>query len=297
MGAHDKVVDGFRFMPPTLRSWFKKDIPDDDYKGLIPWTPLKRPVPQTTFALMTSAGISLKTDPPFDMEQEKRNPLWGDPTHREIPRNSLQDQIDANHLHVFTGFIKEDMNVILPLQRFDEFEREGTIGRLAPTGYSFYGYQHDPSFLLNETMPKVAAKMRDEGVEAVLITPACPLCCRIVGWVARYLEGQGFSTLCLTMVPEFHRLIGIPRVAAIEYPFGRPVGQAHDAQGQRAVLLAAISCLEKAGKPGEVFHLPFTWPEESKETVWHPPEISPILRFFQSDIRKMREQEKKQGPV
>jgi hypothetical protein len=118
-----------------------------------------------------------------------------------------------------------------------------------------------------------------------------------VGLVARYLEAQGFSTICLTMVPEFHRLIGIPRVAAIEYPFGRIVGQVHDARGQREVLLKTISCLEKARQPGEVFHLPFTWPEEPKETKWHPPEISPILKLFQAEIKKMREQERKPGPT
>jgi hypothetical protein len=61
---------------------------------------------------------------------------------------------------------------MLPLARFREFEEEKIIGRLAPTSYSYYGYQHDPTVLLNETMPKVASKMREEGVEAVLLTPA-----------------------------------------------------------------------------------------------------------------------------
>jgi hypothetical protein len=28
---------------------------------------------------MTSAGISMKTDPPFDVAREKREPAWGDP--------------------------------------------------------------------------------------------------------------------------------------------------------------------------------------------------------------------------
>lgn len=169
---HEKVVDGFRFMPPTLRAWLSKDIPETDYRGEIPWTPLKKPVSRTMFSLMTSAGINLKADPPFDMEREKREPFWGDPTHREIPRDTSQDQIDANHLHVDTSFIKDDINVILPITRFAEFEREGLIGSLAPTCYSFYGYQHDFTVLMEITMPKVAAKMHDEGVEAVVLTPA-----------------------------------------------------------------------------------------------------------------------------
>lgn len=170
--THDKIVDGFRFMPPTLKAWLGKDIPDKDFTGVIPWTSLKKPASRTTFSLMTSAGISLKTDPPFDMEREKREPMWGDPTHREIPRDTPQEAIDVNHLHVDTRFIREDINVILPITRFAEFEKEGVIGSLAPTCYSFYGYQHDFSYLLEQTLPKVAAKMHAEGVAAVVLTPA-----------------------------------------------------------------------------------------------------------------------------
>jgi hypothetical protein len=118
-----------------------------------------------------------------------------------------------------------------------------------------------------------------------------------VGLVARYLEEQGFSTLCLSMTPEFNRQVGIPRVAAIEYPYGRTVGQVHDAPGQRQVLLEALATMEKAEKPGQVFHLPFTWPEDPKDTKWHPPEISPILKFFKDEIRKTRQQENKPGSV
>jgi len=109
-----------------------------------------------------------------------------------------------------------------------------------------------------------------------------------VGLVARFLENQGFSTVVLTMTPEFNRQVGIPRVAAIEYPFGRPVGQVKDVQGQRDVLLAALSVLEKAQNPGQVVHLPFTWPESPKDTRWHPPEISPIIKVFFGDIKKAR---------
>lgn len=89
------------------------------------------------------------------------------------------------------------------------------------------------------------------------------------------------------MTPEFHREVGIPRVAAIEYPYGRPVGQVGDREGQRAVLLEALKVFEKAQKPGEIFHLPFEWPEEPKETKWHPPEISPIVKMYLEQIKKL----------
>jgi D-proline reductase (dithiol) PrdB len=168
----EKVVDGFHFMPPSLGAWIGKDIPEEQFGGHIPWTPLKKPISETAFALMTSAGISMKTDPPFDMEREKREPEWGDPTSRKITANAGPADIDVNHLHINTDYIKQDINVILPLTRFQEFEKEGIIGRLAATSYSYYGYQPPyPKELLEETAPAVADSMREEGVEAVLLTP------------------------------------------------------------------------------------------------------------------------------
>jgi len=168
----EKVVNGFQFMPPSLGAWIGKDIPTEPFSGDIPWTPLKKPLRETTFTLMTSAGISMTTDPPFDVEREKQEPAWGDPSSRQIPATAGQKDIAVNHLHINTDYIKEDINVILPLKRFKEFEKEGIIGRLTPHSYSFYGFQPDPSELLTQTMPKVADQMQAENVEAVLLTPA-----------------------------------------------------------------------------------------------------------------------------
>jgi hypothetical protein len=95
------------------------------------------------------------------------------------------------------------------------------------------------------------------------------------------------------MTPEFHREIGIPRVAAIEYPYGRAVGQVDDLEGQRQVLLETLSFMENAGNPGKVYHLPFTWPEEPKHTQWQPPEISPIIKLFLDEIKKIGAEAKK----
>ncbi len=88
------------------------------------------------------------------------------------------------------------------------------------------------------------------------------------------------------MTPEFNREIGIPRIAAIEYPYGRVVGEVNDTKGQRRVLLETLSVLDAAKKPGEVVHLPYTWPEDPRNTKWHPPEASPIIKMFLKEIKK-----------
>jgi D-proline reductase (dithiol) PrdB len=168
----EKLVDGFRFLPPGLKAWIRTFIPEGDFKGYIPWTPLTKPLSQTTLSVVTSAGISLKSDPPFDMEREKREAVWGDRSFRTIPRQTTEAEIDVNHLHINTSYVKQDMNVILPLARMAEFEAEGIIGQLAPHAYSFYGFQWQSTDFLKEAIEPISKKMKTEGVEAVFLTPA-----------------------------------------------------------------------------------------------------------------------------
>jgi D-proline reductase (dithiol) PrdB len=167
-----RIVDGLRFIPPGLRAWILNDIPKEDFKGNIPWTPMAKPISKTTIGMVTSAGISLKTDPPFDMEREKRDPFCSDRSYRTIPRGTTESDIDVNHLHINTNYIKRDINVILPLARMAEFEKEKIIGRLAPTAYSFYGFQWQNTDFLKEAIKPISRRMRSEGVEAVFMTPA-----------------------------------------------------------------------------------------------------------------------------
>ena len=95
----------------------------------------------------------------------------------------------------------------------------------------------------------------------------------------------------VTPTYEFTRAVGIPRSAAIEYPYGRPMGQVGDREDQREVLFKALEVLEKAKRPGEVWHLPFTWPEEPKKTDWQPPEMSPLIKIHLEEIKKARRQQ------
>jgi len=168
----EKRVDGFRFLPPGLKAWVNTFIPAEEFKGYIPWTPMSKPLNQTTIALVTSAGISLNIDPPFDMERERKEIFWGDRSYRIIPRGTTEKDIDVNHLHINTKYIRQDINVMLPLERMAEFEQEGLIGQLAPSSFSFYGYQWQNNDFLREAIEPISKKMKSEGVEAVLMTPA-----------------------------------------------------------------------------------------------------------------------------
>ncbi len=172
MDASEKTVNGFRFLPPGLAAWIRRRIPEGEFKSAIPWAPMARPLNHATLALVTSAGISLKSQAPFDMEREKREPLWGDRSYRAIPRGSAAKDIQARHLHINTAYIEQDINVMLPLERMAEFEQEGIIGRLADTHYSFYGFQWENLDFIREAIAPMAVQMQAEGVGAALLTPA-----------------------------------------------------------------------------------------------------------------------------
>jgi D-proline reductase (dithiol) PrdB len=173
MQPSGKIVDGFHFLPPSLAAWIRKTIPDAPFEGPIPWAPLKQPVARTTFALVTSAGIRLRSDPPFDMEREKREPTWGDRSHRTIPKDpARRREIAVNHLHINPDYILQDINVMLPIDRMAELEREGAIGRLAETHYAFYGFQWESTEFVETAIAPMAAQMAREEVQAALLTPA-----------------------------------------------------------------------------------------------------------------------------
>lgn len=108
-----------------------------------------------------------------------------------------------------------------------------------------------------------------------------------MGLVARAIEAAGITTVTLNMIWPYQRLVGMPRVAAIEHPFGRPYGDVGDRRTQREVLLAALRLAETAREPGHVEHLPCVWHEAPEQTKWQPDEPSPIIEWI-----KKRQQQK-----
>ena len=142
----------------------------------IPWTPLSRPLAECKFGLVTSGGPYCQGfEPPFDVERERQQPTWGDSTYRTLPTDVQQPKVGASHLHLNTRDVLEDLNILLPIRRFQELVTEGRIGGLARNVYSFMGYQGfppDTSAWEKVYGPQVAEKLNAEEVDCVLLTPS-----------------------------------------------------------------------------------------------------------------------------
>lgn len=163
------TVDSFKWLPPALANYYKGlPIQKED----VPWTPLGKPLSRCRISLLSSAGIYVKgKQPPFDLDRERREPLWGDPSYRAVPRDVRREEIGVAHLHINTGDIEADMNVALPVHRFLELEEAGEIGSLAPTSYSVMGFQQSQDEWRDNYGPEIARRMKEEGVDVAFLTP------------------------------------------------------------------------------------------------------------------------------
>jgi D-proline reductase (dithiol) PrdB len=132
------------------------------------------PVGEATIALLSSAGLYIEgQQDPFDVERERENPTWGDPTYRVIPRDVPQSSIGASHLHLNTRDFLIDFNVALPIRAFAELEAEGRIGRMADEHYAFMGFQErGAKEWRTRYAPEVARRLKDAGVHALVLAPA-----------------------------------------------------------------------------------------------------------------------------
>jgi D-proline reductase (dithiol) PrdB len=136
-------------------------VPDE-----VPWTPYTGRPSEQTMAWITTGGLYLRdTQPPFDTES-----IHGDPSFRVIPKSVRQEKLGIAHAHYDHGLVEQDLNTILPIDRSVELEKEGLIGKLAESHYSF-SYVNDVVPLVQETIPEVIRRLEVEEVDVLFLVP------------------------------------------------------------------------------------------------------------------------------
>jgi len=95
----------------------------------IPWTPLVRPISQATVAIVTTSGVHLRRDKPFQLNS--------DSSFRVIPRDAKAADLTITHQAYDRTDALRDINLVFPLERLRELEAEGVIGRVADEHFGF----------------------------------------------------------------------------------------------------------------------------------------------------------------
>ena len=166
------TVDPFRFTGRTVAKIIEKRISDEKKVFEIPWAPVNKKISESKVALLTTAGISMKSDQPFDMETERDKGNWGDPSWRLIEPEATSADIDVNHLHIDTSYIERDINVALPTAILKNLALSGVIRSVASKHYSIMGFQgDDSSHLANISSPEIANHMKQDKVDLAILAP------------------------------------------------------------------------------------------------------------------------------
>jgi len=165
-----ETVDSFRFISGITKRMIKNWIGMEKPRP-IPWTPLAKPLSECTVTLISSAGIALKTDTPFDQEGERQNPWWGDPTYRVLPVSATSDDVRLYHLHIDPACAEQDLNCLFPLEHLQAMEAKHRIGRAGSRHYSYMGYILNPERLLRETVPALIRDLKADLADVVVLVP------------------------------------------------------------------------------------------------------------------------------
>jgi D-proline reductase (dithiol) PrdB len=219
----------------------------------IPWQPLAHGLPETRVALVSTAGLHRRGEPPFRALEE---PL-GDASFRVVPHGTPAAELDLEAPYVDPKYVQRDPEVALPLRALEALARAGRV-RAAARHYSFCGGILRPFPALRAGAREIAADLRADGVEALLLIPTCSICVHSVALLAGELEELGLSTVALSLLPELSRIVGVPRTLALRFPFGAPCGDPGNEALQQAVVGEALALLAEAER-GTVRESALAW--------------------------------------
>ena len=144
--------------PAQAKRLAELECPDFETRPWVSGSPLAR----RRVAIVSSAGLVRRGENPF---------RGRDPDYRAIPSETKPEDLLISHVSINfdrTGF-QEDWNVVFPLDRLNELARDGEIGSVAGTHYSFMGAT-DPVQMETHAR-ELAGRLKQDSVDAVILSP------------------------------------------------------------------------------------------------------------------------------
>lgn len=135
----------------------------------IPWAPLSKPLPECRMALVTTGGVHLQGDPPFEVDDPH-----GDPSFRRIPADAPADALTITHPYYDHTDAEQDRNLVLPMDILQELRASGEVGGATAEFFSFMGHIEGPHLktLIQETALDAAREIRRQQADVALLVPA-----------------------------------------------------------------------------------------------------------------------------
>jgi glycine/betaine/sarcosine/D-proline reductase family selenoprotein B len=248
----------------------------------VPFAPLKKPLAECRIGLITTAA-------PYQPGKGDQGPgaayNGGAKFYRVYSGDTAVDH-DLRISHIGYDRIHttaEDSGTWVPLPALRRLAAAGRIGAVAPR---FHGAPTNRSHrtTLDQDGPELLARVREDGCDAVILVPNCPVCHQTISLVARHLEANGIPTVVMGCAKDIVEHAGVARFLFSDFPLGNSAGKPHDPASQEATLELALRVLESAPGPRTTVQNPLRW---SDNPDWKL-DYSNIARLSPEEIARRR---------
>jgi hypothetical protein len=254
----------------------------------VPFQALNKPLSQISLTLVTTAA-------PYQPDKGPQGPrapynaapkfyqVYSGDTAKDHDVRVAHVAIDRKHTHM------EDTRCWFPLSNMRDLAKQGQF-RLAPR---FHGMPTNRSqrHTLDVDVPDLIQRCQEDGVDAAILVPNCPICHQTLSLAARELERAGIATVLMGCARDVVEHCGVPRLLFSDFPLGNGAGKPHDIDSQRQTLQTALELLMQAQGPRTTWISPQRWSEDLswKLDYANPERMSPQeLKAAWDEAEKVR---------
>ncbi len=226
----------------------------------VPFAPMAQPLERCRVALVTTAA-------PYLPELGDQGPGAAYNAAAKFFRvysRSVEGSPDVRISHIAYDrkhTSAEDPATWFPLEALKRAAVDGAIGALGPR---FHGAPTNRSHrvTIERDCPELLAAVREDGADAVVLVPNCPVCHQTVSLAARHLEAAGIPTVIMGCAKDIVEHVGVPRFLFSDFPLGNGAGRPGDPASQSFALDLALKLLASAPAPRTTVQSPLRWSED-----------------------------------
>jgi hypothetical protein len=259
------LEEPIRYMERT-REWYLALGYGNPYRWAhhddVPFAPLPKPLAQCTVALVTTAA-------PYQPGKGPQGP--GAPYNAAAKffdvysgDSAIDHDVRIAHVAIDRKHTSmEDPGTWFPLPLLREAAARGRIGRVA---VRFHGMPTNRSQrrTVEFDCPELHARCVEDGADAAVLVPNCPVCHQTMALAARHLEAHGIATVVMACAKDIVEHCGVPRMLFSDFPLGNAAGRPHDRASQELTLELALRALESAPAARTTVQSPLRWSASSE---------------------------------
>jgi hypothetical protein len=249
-----------------------------------PFTPLTKQLNRSSVAIVTTAA-------PFQPDKGDQGP--GAPYNGSAKfytvysgDTAIDHDLRISHIgYDRTHTSATDSGTWFPLPALRRAAASGRVGAVASR---FHGAPTNRSHRVTvETdAPEILARLREDGADAAIIVPNCPVCHQTSTLVARHLEENDISTVVMGCAKDIVEHAAAPRFLFSDFPLGNSAGKPNDVASQDQTLALALRLLEAAPGPQTTQQSPLRWNADGR---WKLDYLN-LEQIGEGELRRRREE-------